>query len=410
MPDATLPPIAPLCSRSTITSLKRRKLDLSATEEVPSAAPEASTPQPLSFIASECSGTDRGEDDEVDEVDQAGPAVGEQPLQATEEDNWQEFALADDSPTHSGTEPAHCDSAAPLTNVWGPKIVGIDKPIVTPGAALDLLMDGAILDRFVATTNRYAQATEVGGWKDLDISELKKYWSIVAYCGVCERPEMNDYWKEDLFRYNFVPSVMTRDRFKQITSTLRWEDTAALTPAERAGKNEHDSFWTVSGFIDQLAANFQRHFECGRCITVDEMCIFFKGRHRSRCYNPHKPNKWHFKAYCLNDSTTGYLHNMFMYQGRDEKRPEGQSSSSYPVPKLTELKAYHGQGHIISMDNWFTSIDPISELQKCPRSMHCIGTIRAHRTGIPKRAILKSTQPRGTIVCQKHKKEALYFQ
>jgi len=43
---------------------------------------------------------------------------------------------------------------------------------------------------------------------------------------------------------------------------------------------------------------------------IDEMAIAFKGRHRCKRYNPNKPDKWHLKSYCLNDSETGYHWNL----------------------------------------------------------------------------------------------------
>jgi hypothetical protein len=76
-----------------------------------------------------------------------------------------------------------------------------------------------------------------------------------------------------------------------------------------------------------LATNFMMHYTCGQLINIDEMCIFSIGRHRCKCYNPRKPNKWHLKAYCLNAIEYGYLFNFFMYRGSDERRPPGTTAA-----------------------------------------------------------------------------------
>ena len=53
---------------------------------------------------------------------------------------------------------------------------------------------------------------------------------------------------------------------------------------------------------------------------VDELCIGFKGRHKCKCYNKDKPNKWRFKAFCVNDSVTGCLFDFYLYGGKNEDK------------------------------------------------------------------------------------------
>ena len=40
----------------------------------------------------------------------------------------------------------------------------------------------------------------------------------------------------------------------------------------------------------------------------------------ARCYNPNKPEKWHFKCFALNDSLTGYMINVYLHEGSAEIR------------------------------------------------------------------------------------------
>ena len=57
--------------------------------------------------------------------------------------------------------------------------------------------------------------------------------------------------------------------------------------------------------IMMALSEFCRHyFKTGQLVDIDEMCIYFKGRHRCKCYDPNKTNKWHFKLFCWNDSKT----------------------------------------------------------------------------------------------------------
>jgi hypothetical protein len=155
--------------------------------------------------------------------------------------------------------------------------------------------------------------------------------------------------------------------------------------------------------MDNSWTCFQHYYECGHCLSVDEMCIFFKGRHCCRCYNPQKPHKWHLKAFCLNDADTGYLSNFFMYRGKDEQRPAGVSASEYPVRRLTEPTKYHGKGHVLCTDNWYTSVGLAKFVYDAPRCMHFVGTVKVNRKGLDPHCIFKEAGPnkkaRGTMKC-----------
>jgi hypothetical protein len=67
---------------------------------------------------------------------------------------------------------------------------------------------------------------------------------------------------------------------------------------EQINRNVRQSpFWYVNSFLDSLRAKFQEimYNLVGQNVDVDEQCIPWKGRHISRCYNPNKPEKRHFK-------------------------------------------------------------------------------------------------------------------
>jgi hypothetical protein len=212
--------------------------------------------------------------------------------------------------------------------------------------------------------------------------------------------------KEGIFSNTFVSTCFTKRRFNAISSNLHFVNTAQYSQAERNRRNSQNGFWAVDSLIDVLTANYRRYYLCGQFIDVDEMCIGFKGRHRCRCYNPNKPNKWHLKAYCLNCADTGYLSNVFLYKGRDEQRPPGMPATVYPVVKLTEPADYHGKQHCMALDNWYTSIDILKTLAEEPRLMHAVGTVKANRAGLPKTKLFPKTgqnrKERGTIKCYKN--------
>ena len=274
--------------------------------------------------------------------------------------------------------------------------VNIPQNVRRPGQFLDLLFTGEILDQFVTSTNAYVRAQAKPAWppnKDVTALELKKYFGLSLYMGIVQLPDRKMHWETGIFGGNFPARVKSRKRFCDISYNLHWLDTSNVSPAERAERNKADGFWTVSTFLLLLLQNFQAYYRCGKYLSVDEMCIFFKGRHRCRCYNPNKPNKWHLKAYCLNCADTGYLSNFFMYAGKDEERPDDLPATVYPVVKLTEPSIYHGKGHVMCTDNWYTSIDLVKILSSAPRDMHFVGTVRVNKRGLDPTCVFRPAGP-----------------
>ena len=132
-------------------------------------------------------------------------------------------------------------------------------------------------------------------------------------------------------------------------------------------------------------------------------CI--KGRHRCRCYNGSKPEKWHFKAFSLNDPTTGYYVNFYLSRGKGEERPDGMSATTYPIFRLLQDEVYHGLWHVLATDNWFSSMD-VLRLLCLKRGINFVGTFRVNKQGIPKDGIFTKSGPnkangRGDMKCQR---------
>jgi len=213
----------------------------------------------------------------------------------------------------------------------------------------------AIFKQFVDNTNEYAINTRIKNWTTLTTAELKSFFSIVAYLGLARFPSRDWGWYDDVGS-KFCYGSMTKFRFELILKALHWEDTSKLSAEERYAKNNADPFWQVSTFTDQLSENFQKCYDCGQRIAIDEMAIGFKGHHRCKCYNDKKPCKWHFKAFCLNDSETFYLWKFYLYRGKDEERENNIPATEWPVRKLLDGGKFFHLNHVLATDNWYTSI------------------------------------------------------
>ena len=72
----------------------------------------------------------------------------------------------------------------------------------------------------------------------------------------------------------------------------------------------------------------------GQKVDVDDQCIPWSGRHICCCYNPNKPEKWHFKCFALNCFVTGYMRGMRIYGASAELRPANIPATLWPIVQL----------------------------------------------------------------------------
>ena len=277
--------------------------------------------------------------------------------------------------------------------IGGPMFTDIGISTIGKMTACDvfkLLFTDKICERFVVETNKYARHIDRSDWVDLTLHEFHCFIAIVLYMGVVNIGERRAYWRLGIFEQSWFRGVgITTHRFDNIVSCLHFVDRTHLSSDELALRRKENPFYAVDDFIMMLTVNYKRYYRLGRMFDIDEMSIYFKGRHICRCYNPNKPEKWHFKAFALNCSSTGYSWDLYLYHGAAEVRPPGESATSFPIRKLTKDPILHNKNHIIAMDNWYTSIEVAIYLAKV--GIHVVWTVKTNRKGLPKRGILKKT-------------------
>lgn len=99
-------------------------------------------------------------------------------------------------------------------------------------------------------------------------------------------------------------------------------------------------------------------------------------------YNPHKPNKFHFKVYGLNCSTTGYLFSFYLYRGVREVRSQNILASNYHVHELTKNEYIHNKNYVLITDNYFTSAESILRMRNI--GIYQFGTMKVNKLGTAK--------------------------
>lgn len=229
---------------------------------------------------------------------------------------------------------------------------------------LGLLLTYELIGMLVENTNKYARSstyrTTARGkeWRDVDAAEMRLYLSIVFYMGVVRVPSRKHVFdRAGLFGQEWIFSKMSKYRFSAISRCLHSDAPWDLSERERERMNRDDPFWQIDKFCEQLASNFMMYWILGQCSDLDECSCGYRGKHKCRCFNPMKPEPYHFKMFAWNCAESGYCFCFYWYRGKEEHRPANVPATLWPVSKLTE-RVVAAQprllrnNHILTTDNW----------------------------------------------------------
>jgi hypothetical protein len=184
------------------------------------------------------------------------------------------------------------------------------------------------------------------------------------------------YWAEQT-RVPWMANPMTCTRFRNINAVWHITDPIAEDKAKAAGKSLHWLF-KLQPLIDAVRAACHAHWNCGQYVTVDELRVAFKGRHRAIMHQPRKPIRTGFTVHMAACADSTYVYDFLPYPGQvDEKRVVGLAKDIVLelVWKLLQ------KGHVVIADNWFSSRPLVQSLHAAGTGY--VGTLRRNVAGFP---------------------------
>ncbi|KAK1882966.1 PiggyBac transposable element-derived protein 2 [Dissostichus eleginoides] len=180
------------------------------------------------------------------------------------------------------------------------------------------------------------------------------------------------YWNSTT-RVDCVADTMTMHRWEAIKHNIHFADNTQLIPRGQPG---HDQLHKVRPLLTSLLESFQA-IPMDEGLCVDEQIVPFKGRSGLKQYNPKKTKHWGYKIYVLSDSN-GIAYNFQVHTGPMspmDGMPDIGASGNIVLRLASIIPG--NQSHKLFFDNWFTSVDLQTILQK--RKIHCVGTVRQNR-------------------------------
>ena len=172
-------------------------------------------------------------------------------------------------------------------------------------------------------------------------------------------------------------AVMSAKRFKFITQVLRFDDRTTRVACKAV-----DPFTHIREIQNLFIANCTSYYNPGKCVTIDEQLLPFRGRCSFKMYIPSKPDNYGIKILMLNDSETFYMINAIPYVGKvnPAELEEKEGIPSYFVRKLVE--PIKNSGRNITADNWFMSVPLIDKVLK-DQKLTMVGTVKKNKREIP---------------------------
>ena len=113
---------------------------------------------------------------------------------------------------------------------------------------------------------------------------------------------------------------MSRDRFKQIASFLRFDNFET-----RDERRLVDKLAPIRNVFHIFTSNCKKSLYPGDHLCVDEQLVPFRGKAPFRVYMKSKPDKYGIKIWALVDCTTSYIANMQVYLGKFFEKQNGQT-------------------------------------------------------------------------------------
>jgi len=100
-----------------------------------------------------------------------------------------------------------------------------------------------------------------------------------------------------------IDAIMSLHRFLFLSKCLRFDDKVTRDKSNKFAP----TIWNL--FITNCGRCYTPHRDC----TVDEQLLGFRGRCLFRVYMKSKPDKYGLKILSLNDASTSYVVNKYLY-------------------------------------------------------------------------------------------------
>ncbi|XP_065892156.1 piggyBac transposable element-derived protein 4-like [Dysidea avara] len=269
---------------------------------------------------------------------------------------------------------------------------GIQAPFKLPTDAKEmdyfkLFFDHELVGEICKETNSYAnqllasstaKTKTLQNWVRTTHDEMYRFLGLVILMGIVVKKSYTEYWSTNpIIHTPIFSAIFTRKRFLQIKRCLHFSSDTGGASADR----QTDRLRKIRPVVSFLTKRFSEVFMPLRNLCIDESLLLWKGRLLFKQYIPKKRNRFGIKLFVLCDCKTRYILDFIVYTGdRSDITFEKEFGYTGSVVR-TLLSPYLGKGHILYVDNWYSSPTLFANLFK--NHTGACGTVGGRRTKMP---------------------------
>ncbi|XP_066585873.1 piggyBac transposable element-derived protein 4-like [Prorops nasuta] len=243
----------------------------------------------------------------------------------------------------------------------------------------ELFFDHPLFEMIKSQTNLYQEQNpepyrlNMKAWEPVTVNELRVFLALTINMGHIRKSKLENYWSTDpLLSTLIFTTVMCRNRYLQILRYLHFANNDELG---------NHPLKKVKPVIDDLRVKFSRTISPGYNLCIDESLVFWKGRLMFKQYLPLKRNRFGIKVFELVECKSGFLIDLIVYTGSTtDFKNCGLGISGGIVAHF--LEPYFHKGHVIYIDNWYSS-PKLTEFLHDKDTGMC-GTLRKIGKSVPK--------------------------
>jgi hypothetical protein len=251
-----------------------------------------------------------------------------------------------------------------------------------------LFISADIVREICEETNRQLRRLSNNKIEQLSEDELYAFIGIMLASGRnhTRKLSLNELWtSEEPFSQPFFTAAMSRDRFINIYSNIRFDNRETRRERFEVSLDKLEPIKSIfSKLVDACKFNYSPSFD----ITVDERLAAYRGNCPFRVYMKSKPAKYGIKIWVAADAGTAYICNMQIYTGMVNNKREVNQGNRV-VMELVERQ--YGTNRGITSDNFFTSVPLADNLLS--KNLTITGTLRKNKREIPKEFLASKERP-----------------
>ncbi|KAJ8928485.1 hypothetical protein NQ314_018955 [Rhamnusium bicolor] len=319
-----------------------------------------------------------GEDDDTQEIYSSGESEEEEQSEAESEclENMENITDIDESDMENdgGALPNNFNRA--FLPTWEPVIHNFTEDNLSGVKNENITQNSSILEVFETFFTNTLQAEEFICFIGITLlmSRVKKF-------------KFHDYWSTNpLLSTPIFGKIMKRDRYYFILKMMHFCDSN--------NPNAADKLIKIRMVVDSLKSTLGENFYPYRNICIDESSLLFKGRLHFKQYIPSKRRRFGVKLFLNCDCKTGFVLNFIIYTGTTtDLLPDDFNLGKSGQVVLTLLEKYLNKGHVLYIDNWYTSSSLFLHLHN--NQINATGTVKHNRRYMP---VLKEKLNKGEMM------------